>query len=187
MFPTHNTTASTAPTPYRIIYHTNGCYSTSAKPVYVTAHHFQDGGFYEGIFVQARLTSGADITSYGIFDAAGEPLLNPLSCGARVNNTIGHSGHAHFVRQTFKWVPPPGFQQDIRFVATVVRRLTTFWLNVTSSVLRYDANCQDFPVTTPILETTSKAGATSNLIASGLLGLPTVAASLQIIVAMILK
>jgi len=156
MFPTgHNTTSRTDAPPYRLIFNTDGCYSTTDQPVHVTVHHVEVGGFYEGLFVQARLSVGTGPTSYGTFSAPTEPQLSPLSCGASINNTIGHNSHAHFTNQRFLWVPPAGFTQNIQFVATMVRGTTRFWLDVRSNVLRYNATCRQFPVTLPPLQPTT--------------------------------
>lgn len=169
MFPIgHNTTEQDSETPYRIITNTNNCYSGQSQPIYVTVYHMDEGGIYEGLFVAARDTIGST-ESFGTFDPNGDVQLSALSCGGKINNTIGHNQHDHYTQQVFKWTPPAGFTQDIQFVATMVRRVTTFWLNVKSPVLQYKADCTEFAVTNPSLipststvrngQTTSGAGA----------------------------
>jgi len=151
MYPSgHNVSVSTDECPYRLVVNTANCYSSSNQTIYVTVHHIREEGFYEGLFVQARPVGG-DTTSVGVFGDNGDVMLAPLSCGAGINNTIGHYGHDHFLQQVFTWTPPDGFQQDFQFVATMVRRITIFWLDVRSPVLHYSPTCSHSDVTKPSL------------------------------------
>ena len=50
----------------------------------VTVYHGEEGLFWEGIFIQARVVGGGN-TSFGTFGTNGDVELSPLSCGTGVN------------------------------------------------------------------------------------------------------
>jgi len=117
----------------------------------VILYHIEQKGIFEGLFVQARIVGGAN-ESVGRFDNNGDSQLGLLSCGAGTNNSIGHITHDHWANKTFKWTPTAGLQDSIQFVATVVRRTTTYWLNVRSVVLQHLTECPQYPATVPPLQ-----------------------------------
>lgn len=136
----HNATAQSSPPPFEIrSLTTSNCYKVD-EPITVQVDSKHQSMYFEGLFVQAR-TVLSNRYDTGSFDVLGDSELEILTCGnTMTNNALGQREAHHYSQKKFSWTPSAD-HGDIRFVATIVHGTAEYWMDVTSSPIRYDVNC----------------------------------------------
>ncbi|KAH9499845.1 hypothetical protein Btru_076758 [Bulinus truncatus] len=90
-----------------------------------------DEFYFEGFILQARNASDNTTNKrFGTFKPHNED--SKLICN---NAGITHSKHFKWNNITFSWIAPQETTDKIRFIATVVRGYSTFFMNVQSEVV----------------------------------------------------
>ncbi|XP_055886734.1 putative defense protein Hdd11-like [Biomphalaria glabrata] len=92
-----------------------------------------DQMYFEGFILQARRASNTlDYSKkYGTFKPHDEDAK--LICN---DAAITHTKHFHWKNITFSWIAPQNVEENVKFVATVVKGYKTYFMNVESDVVK---------------------------------------------------
>ncbi|XP_063968689.1 putative defense protein 3 [Lytechinus pictus] len=105
-----------------------------------------NGTYFEGYFLQARSVSTA--TPVGAF--TGLPALSQFllcvtpsdsSTGKYSFDSVTHTGEEHKEAATFVWTAPEKCVGDISFIGSVAIKHSTFYTDMTSSIITCKAGC----------------------------------------------
>ncbi|KAK3091115.1 hypothetical protein FSP39_017225 [Pinctada imbricata] len=96
--------------------------------------------FFEGLIIQARIVDCNDLAydiGVGSFSLQpGENFLGLMDCNHQNASSVGHIAHEHIYNRTFYWHAPSTPVGHIHFRGTVVRRKSTFWTDIVSTVVK---------------------------------------------------
>ncbi|XP_060077433.1 putative defense protein [Ylistrum balloti] len=149
----HGADSQTSDPPYTITVSKDTYTPGETLTVVVNTTINKDIKFFEGLLLQARRANCSHThfeEAVGTFNLpADETFLGLLNCQGGRNSAVGHIAHAHIVDRTFTWTAPDASVGHVYFRATVARRQTTFWTQVTSDFVR-DVSESSSPSICPI-------------------------------------
>jgi len=143
MFPTgHGVEKQSGDPPYEYVL-SQECYKEGvAVHVAIKAtHEMKDKRYFEGFFTQVQENNVKDV-SYGTFSTEDDEYSNTYNCFNAPDSAVGHMKKEHFTARVFTWNPPAGVtNKTLHFRSTVVKNKETFWTDMMSEPLTYDAAC----------------------------------------------
>ncbi|XP_026738101.1 putative defense protein Hdd11 [Trichoplusia ni] len=133
MVPKHPVPAQSSPPPYTITTSTKVVKAGTPMEVVISGKTPKDT--IRGLLLQARQGD----KPVGTFTVApNDPFAQLLNCG-QPGNAVTHKKHDEkFDKQTvaFTWTPPAGFNDEIKFRATIALNGAVFWVGVESGPVK---------------------------------------------------
>ncbi|XP_067119288.1 putative ferric-chelate reductase 1 homolog [Centruroides vittatus] len=93
-----------------------------------------NGEEFQGFFLQARLNSNKNQIVSGTFASSG--ISQTRNCFYKKDNALTHINKDGKTVVTTKWTPPPDFEGEIIFRATVAKNFNVYWTGIESGVIK---------------------------------------------------
>jgi len=104
-------------------------------------NEMEDNHYFQGFFTQVQ-ESGMTGMNYGTFSTEDEEYSNTYDCFNVTDSAVGHMKKARFTTRVFTWNPPAGVtDKTLHLRSTVVKNKETFWTDMMSEALTYNAAC----------------------------------------------
>ncbi|XP_076472946.1 putative ferric-chelate reductase 1 [Babylonia areolata] len=127
----HKGSPQTSASPYSLVVKDN-VYSPGT-PVNVTVQVTNGGTPFKGFLVGAHRVAGNTTEYLGSFANTSE---SQPQCGDNGNTGVTHTDPSEKQSVVLVWTPPSSGQDDIVFTGAVVQSFSTYWVNLTSGVLK---------------------------------------------------
>ncbi|KAL8598989.1 hypothetical protein ACOMHN_006798 [Nucella lapillus] len=135
--PMHGGTAQTSASPYTVTF-TPSTFTPGGSPVTVTLSKTSGSPVFKGFLLTTQYDQGDPSVRPGVFGDL--PANTKLICTN--NKAVTHSSPNTQNSLSFKWTPPATRGGNVRFRATFVQSLNTYWVDVRPATLlmEYSAN-----------------------------------------------